>query len=55
SRWPGKWELFDIAADRTELNDLAKTNPKKVDELSAKWEAWAKRCNVVPWDQVPKG
>jgi arylsulfatase A-like enzyme len=55
SRWPGKWELYDIAADRTELNDLAKTNPQKVAELSAKWDAWAKRCNVVPWDQVPKG
>ncbi len=55
SRWPGKWELYDVAADRTELTDLAKTNPKKVAELSAKWDAWAKRCNVVPWDQVPKG
>ena len=54
SRWPGKWELFDVNADRTELHDLAKSNAAKVTELSAKWEAWAKRCGVVAWDQVPK-
>ena len=40
------WELYDIAADRTETNNLAETHPEKVEELSAVWEAWAKRCGV---------
>jgi arylsulfatase A-like enzyme len=42
------WELYDIAADRTELNDLAAKHPDKVKELAAKWEAWATRANVLP-------
>lgn len=43
------WELYDISADRTEQNDLAAKYPEKVEELSALWDAWAKRANVVPY------
>jgi len=43
------WELYDMSKDRTELHDLSAKHPKKVAELSAKWEAWAKRANVKPW------
>lgn len=43
------WELYDMEADRTETNDLATNYPEKVSELKAKWEAWAKRTNVLPW------
>jgi arylsulfatase A-like enzyme len=42
------WELYDIDADRTEMNDLAAKNPDKVKELAAKWEAWAVRAKVSP-------
>jgi arylsulfatase len=42
------WELYDIEADRTEMNDLAAKNPDKVKELAAKWDAWAARANVAP-------
>ena len=49
----GPWELYDIAADRTESNDLAATHPEKVRELVAKWEAWAARANVLPWPWKP--
>jgi arylsulfatase len=42
------WELYDIAADRTEMNDLAAKRPDKVKEFSAKWDAWAARANVLP-------
>jgi arylsulfatase len=42
------WELYDIAADRTEMHDLAAQRPDKVKELSAKWDAWAARANVLP-------
>src|SRR5262249_46307544 len=47
------WELYDMEADRSELHDLAARHPERVKELVAKWEAWAKRANVVPWPWKP--
>jgi arylsulfatase len=49
----GAWELYDIATDRTESNDLAAQHPEKVRELVAKWEAWATCANVLPWPWQP--
>jgi len=49
----GPWELYDIAKDRTESNDLSAKRPEKVQELVAKWEAWAARANVLPWVWKP--
>lgn len=54
SRYPGDWELYDLKADRTEMNNLAAARPARVAELKAKWEAWAKRADVEPWDVVQK-
>jgi arylsulfatase len=48
------WELYDTVADRTEQNNLAAKHPEKVMELSDLYEAWAKRCNVRPFDQLPR-
>jgi len=48
-----KWELYDIAADRTESADLAAEHPETVKDLAAKWEVWAKRANVLPWIWKP--
>ncbi len=45
----GKWELYDMEADRTELHDLAAAQPERVKAMVAQWEAWAKRANVLPW------
>lgn len=42
------WELYDMDSDRVELKDLAASQPKRVEEMSAKWEAWAKRTHVFP-------
>jgi arylsulfatase A-like enzyme len=42
------WELYDLEVDRTELTDLAGKMPEKVKELSARWDGWAKRTNVLP-------
>jgi arylsulfatase len=50
----GVWELYDIEADRTERNDLAGKLPEKRDELVQKWEAWAKRAQVLPWPWKPE-
>ncbi|MHC4510667.1 MAG: arylsulfatase [Planctomycetota bacterium] len=38
------WELYDMEADRTELNDLSAKMPEKVEELARLYEAWIKRC-----------
>jgi len=45
----GPWELYDMEADRTELNNLAAKMPEKVAELKAMWDQWARRADVVPW------
>jgi len=42
------WELYDIEADRTEMNNLAAKHPGKVKELASKWDTWAARANVLP-------
>ena len=49
SKHPGGWELYDMEADRTELNDLAQKNPEKVAELKVLYESWTKRAGVQPW------
>lgn len=50
--YPGRWELYNIQEDRTELNDLAGRNPKKVKELEALYDEWADRCGVLSWEEV---
>ena len=54
SRHPKGWELYDMEADRTELNDLSAKMPEKTAQLLRDYEAWAKRCGVVPWEQFQK-
>ena len=54
SRFPGRWELYDLEADRSELHDLAAQDAARVTRMSAMYDGWAKRTNVVPWDRLPK-
>ncbi|MBI5773609.1 MAG: sulfatase-like hydrolase/transferase, partial [Verrucomicrobia bacterium] len=49
SKHPGGWELYDMEADRTEMNNLAAKEPGRVKQMSAQWDAWAKRAGVMPW------
>jgi arylsulfatase len=51
-KYPGDWELYDVVADRTELNDLSGRYPGQVDEMLADYEQWAHRCSVMPWDEL---
>jgi len=50
--YPGSWELYDVEADRTELNDIAAKHPDRVREMAAAYEAWARRCGVIPREKV---
>jgi arylsulfatase len=45
----GKWELYDVEADRSELHDLAATEPERVKKMADMWQAYAERTNVIPW------
>ncbi len=47
----GPWELYDMAADRSELTDLAPQQPQRVEKMAAMWDAWAIRANVVPYSR----
>ena len=49
---PGPWELYDLDADRTELNDLAAQHPGRLRDMAAQYEAWAQRCGVIPREQI---
>ncbi len=50
------WELFNLARDRTESENLAASSPEKVKELEARWESiLADIREVAPVkDDVPK-
>ena len=53
SKWSkpedGRWELYDLGQDRSELNDLAADMPDKVAELAGMWDTWAERVGVIEW------
>jgi arylsulfatase len=50
--FPDDWELYDMEADRTELNDLSKDHPEIVQELKGLYEAWAAKCHVRNWGEI---
>ena len=55
-RWDrDDWELYDMDVDRTELNDLSAEHPELHAELKVKYDAWASRVGVIPWDEIEAG
>ncbi len=54
ARYGQPWELYDTEADRTEQNNLVASHPEQVKEMSDLYDAWAKRCNVIPFDDLPR-
>lgn len=50
----GRWELYDIEADRSELHDLADEQPGRVKKMADMWQAYAERTNVIPWPDKKK-
>ncbi len=53
-KYPGEWELYNMDADRTELNNLAAEQPNSVRNLARLYTEWAKKCIILPWDDVIK-
>jgi arylsulfatase len=43
-----KWELYDIEADRSELNDLASRDLDRVRAMAATYLEYCHRANVLP-------
>ena len=41
-----RWELYDLEADRTELDDLADRDPERVARMSKTWLAWAEEVGL---------
>ena len=51
---PHQWELYNLAEDRTELNDLARQQPERVKRMSSRWQKWAEANQVFPRPQGTK-
>ena len=47
------WELYDMAADRSETTELAAQHPEVVQKLSAQWLAWWKDSTGSDWTGKP--
>ncbi|KPL08808.1 MAG: hypothetical protein AMS26_23820, partial [Bacteroides sp. SM23_62] len=41
------WELFNLSDDRTEMYDLAKEEPARVENMNALWEKWAREMKII--------
>ncbi len=47
----GEWRLYDLSVDRNEVNDLAAQNPVLLETMTKKWEEWAWRAKVLPYEE----
>ena len=48
-RMGATWELYDLAADRNEMHDLAAKRPELVKQMDAAWLAWWKESTGHDW------
>jgi arylsulfatase A-like enzyme len=44
----GPWELYDMQTDRTEMHDLAASQPDRVKQMFHQWQQWAEASFVLP-------
>ena len=49
---PGRWQLYNLAEDPAEMNDLANTNPEKLREMLALWEQYTTENNFIYPDSL---
>ena len=48
-----RWELYNLAEDRCECNDLANTYPDRVTAMANEWDKWARHVNVFYRSETP--
>jgi arylsulfatase len=46
------WELYDMEGDRVESHDLSAKQSERVKQMSAAYDAWARRVGVRPWEEI---
>ncbi len=51
----GRWELYNMAEDRTELNDLRKKHPERAQEMIREWFRVAREIDRLPERQLKPG
>lgn len=51
----GEWELFDMAADRTEQHNLVGKYPESAVALEKQWKGWADKAHVYPKPEKKPG
>ena len=44
---PGQWQLYNLAEDPSEMNDLANSNPGKLREMLTLWEQYTTENNFI--------
>lgn len=53
SQYPeNKWYLYNIKADRSELNDLSAQYPDRVAAMDALYKSWADMAGVIPFEKL---
>ena len=50
----GPWELYDLEADRVELNDLSDKEVRIKEELIEAYGAFAERTGVSDWNEIQR-
>jgi arylsulfatase len=45
------WELYDLAEDRSESEELSREHPEIAERLRHKWRRWAEEVNVLPYPE----
>lgn len=50
-RDPDAWELYNMALDRSETENVAGQHPQLVARLRASWNAWARSVNALPFPE----
>ena len=48
NRKDGKWELYNLNEDRSEMHDLSDQYPERVQSMVKRYLNWEKQCKVVP-------
>lgn len=49
AEWNQPWELYNIPTDRTELHNLADSEPARANAMQAAYTEWSQRAGVLPW------